>query len=64
MMDVSMGDVTTADADTAEVLLGALVPFAFPLAEDAKEVKKILKTVKKCEFILLLPVSKHHRTAI
>jgi H/ACA ribonucleoprotein complex subunit 2 len=47
MMDVSMGDVTTADADTAEVLLGALVPFAFPLAEDAKEVKKILKTVKK-----------------
>ncbi|KAL5120041.1 hypothetical protein ACEQ8H_002139 [Pleosporales sp. CAS-2024a] len=26
---------------------GALVPFAFPLSEDAKDVKKILKTVKK-----------------
>jgi hypothetical protein len=27
---------------------GALVPFAFPLADESKEVKKILKTVKKC----------------
>lgn len=27
---------------------GALVPFAFPLADNDKEVKKILKTVKKC----------------
>ena len=27
---------------------GALVPFAFPLADEQKEVKKILKTVKKC----------------
>ncbi|KAH7067562.1 50S ribosomal protein L30e-like protein [Paraphoma chrysanthemicola] len=26
---------------------GALVPFAFPLTDDAKELKKILKTVKK-----------------
>lgn len=26
---------------------GALVPFAFPLADDSKDVKKILKTVKK-----------------
>ena len=32
-----------------EVVSGALVPFAFPLAEDQKEVKKILRTVKKCE---------------
>ena len=29
---------------------GALVPFAFPLADNDKEVKKILKTVKKCTF--------------
>lgn len=27
----------------------ALVPFAEPLAQDAKEVKKVLRTVKKCE---------------
>jgi len=31
---------------------GALVPFAFPLADQEKEVKKILKTVKKCRFPL------------
>jgi H/ACA ribonucleoprotein complex subunit 2 len=34
---------------------GALVPFAFPLSEDAKEVKKILKTVKKCTSSSQLP---------
>jgi H/ACA ribonucleoprotein complex subunit 2 len=28
---------------------GALVPFAFPLADNEKEVKKILKAVKKCK---------------
>jgi len=27
---------------------GALVPFAFPLSDESKEVKKILKAVKKC----------------
>lgn len=31
---------------------GALVPFAFPLADQDKEVKKILKTVKKCMLLL------------
>lgn len=48
MVDVSVAEVTVADLSADEVR-GALVPFAFPLAEDAKEVKKILKTVKKCE---------------
>lgn len=44
------GDVIMEDEyDEKTVLRGALVPFAFPLAEDAKEVKKILRTVKKCE---------------
>jgi hypothetical protein len=49
---VDAGDetvVSVADADEAR-LTGALVPFAFPLADDQKELKKILKTVKKCEF--------------
>ncbi|KAF2111488.1 50S ribosomal protein L30e-like protein [Lophiotrema nucula] len=36
--DVAMGE---------DELLGALVPFAFPLVEEAKELKKVLKTVKK-----------------
>jgi hypothetical protein len=58
--DVSMvsidvgGDVTMADEDDEEAiteLTGALVPFANPLAENAKDVKKILRTVKKCKFI-------------
>ncbi|KAF2649283.1 L30e-like protein [Lophiostoma macrostomum CBS 122681] len=30
-----------------DALRGALVPFAVPLADDAKEVKKVLRTVKK-----------------
>jgi H/ACA ribonucleoprotein complex subunit 2 len=34
---------------------GALVPFAFPLADETKEVKKILKTVKKCTSPLSSP---------
>lgn len=46
MVDVSMAEVTVADLSADEVR-GQLVPFAFPLADDAKEVKKILKTVKK-----------------
>ncbi|KAH7083674.1 50S ribosomal protein L30e-like protein [Paraphoma chrysanthemicola] len=36
--------VTGEDGDEPR---GALVPFAFPLTDDAKELKKILKTVKK-----------------
>lgn len=41
----SLMKITNADDDEPR---GALVPFAFPLAESDKEVKKILKTVKKC----------------
>jgi H/ACA ribonucleoprotein complex subunit 2 len=29
---------------------GALVPFANPLVEDVKELKKVLRTVKKCKY--------------
>ncbi|KAI8932139.1 hypothetical protein NX059_011022 [Plenodomus lindquistii] len=36
-----------AGAEDSEEPKGALVPFAFPLADNEKEVKKILKTVKK-----------------
>lgn len=43
------GDVVMEEEQTDGELKGALVPFAFPLAEDAKEVKKILRTVKKCK---------------
>ncbi|KAF2004189.1 L30e-like protein [Amniculicola lignicola CBS 123094] len=41
------GDVVMGEDGADAELLGALVPFAFPLAEDAKELKKILRTVKK-----------------
>ncbi|CAG5181396.1 uncharacterized protein ALTATR162_LOCUS9741 [Alternaria atra] len=41
--EVSMVNVVDGDAEPS----GALVPFAFPLADNDKEVKKILKTVKK-----------------
>jgi H/ACA ribonucleoprotein complex subunit 2 len=44
--EVSLVKVTDGGDDDEP--RGALVPFAFPLSEDAKEVKKILKTVKKC----------------
>jgi H/ACA ribonucleoprotein complex subunit 2 len=44
--------VRVVDAEDGEEPRGALVPFAFPLADDTKEVKKILKTVKKCMFPL------------
>ncbi|KAI4652008.1 hypothetical protein J4E93_002205 [Alternaria ventricosa] len=40
--EVSMVNVVDGDEPR-----GALVPFAFPLADNDKEVKKILKTVKK-----------------
>jgi H/ACA ribonucleoprotein complex subunit 2 len=39
------------DVKNGDILVTALVPFAEPLAEDAKEVKKILRTVKKCKFL-------------
>ena len=41
----------------------ALVPFAEPLADDAKEVKKILRTVKKCKpphtIAMRIPIPQH-----
>jgi H/ACA ribonucleoprotein complex subunit 2 len=40
--------VRIVDGDDSGEARGALVPFAFPLTDDAKELKKILKTVKKC----------------
>ncbi|KAF2126576.1 L30e-like protein [Dothidotthia symphoricarpi CBS 119687] len=43
--EVSLIQADNGDGD--EEPRGALVPFAFPLSDDAKEVKKILKTVKK-----------------
>ncbi|KAJ4333534.1 hypothetical protein N0V87_007559 [Didymella glomerata] len=45
--DVSMMEVDSAPAAEGDEPSGALVPFAFPLADNDKEVKKILKTVKK-----------------
>ncbi|KAL6709093.1 hypothetical protein ACN47E_001909 [Coniothyrium glycines] len=39
--------VQVVNGDDNEEPRGALVPFAFPLADNDKEVKKILKTVKK-----------------
>ncbi|KAF2825997.1 L30e-like protein [Ophiobolus disseminans] len=39
--------VKVVDGDEGDEPRGALVPFAFPLADDTKEIKKILKTVKK-----------------
>jgi H/ACA ribonucleoprotein complex subunit 2 len=56
LMETSMvatdgdGDVTMGDETSEPKLLGALVPFANPLAEEPKELKKILKTIKKCKF--------------
>ena len=47
--DVSMMEVDSGAGADGEPS-GALVPFAFPLADNDKEVKKILKTVKKCTF--------------
>lgn len=48
---VVAAEVVVKDADSDDenpsVLLGALVPFANPLA-DEKQQKKVLKTVKKC----------------
>jgi H/ACA ribonucleoprotein complex subunit 2 len=41
--------VKVVDGAEGDEPRGALVPFAFPLTDDAKELKKILKTVKKCK---------------
>lgn len=53
--------VKVVDGEDGDEPRGALVPFAFPLSDDTKEVKKILKTVKKCmssaRSALLLPHS-------
>jgi len=46
--NVRVVDVEMKDGDGP---ITALVPFAEPLAGEAKEVKKILRTVKKCEFL-------------
>jgi H/ACA ribonucleoprotein complex subunit 2 len=45
--EVSMVNVVDG-AEGSDELLGAIVPFAQPLCDNDKEVKKILKTVKKC----------------
>lgn len=55
MMDVDE-TMVTVDGEEVEITTGALVPFANPLAEDAKEVKRILKCVKKCEFTFIFPI--------
>lgn len=50
VMDVSVAEVVEAkdaDEEKAVVAIGALVPFANPLA-DEKQQKKVLKAVKKC----------------
>lgn len=54
--EVSLVKVVDGDDEAS----GALVPFAFPLADNDKEVKKILKTVKKCMLSSLLQVSWGH----
>ena len=47
----SMVRVVDEDGEVAprDIPASALVPIAEPLCEDNKEVKKVLKTVKKCE---------------
>lgn len=50
--EVSMMEVDSGAGADGEEPSGALVPFAFPLADNDKEVKKILKTVKKCTFTM------------
>jgi hypothetical protein len=47
-------DVEMKDGEVATET--ALVPFAEPLATDAKEVKKILRTVKKCKLLANPPL--------
>lgn len=47
----SMVRVVEADGEVAirEIPASALVPIAEPLLEESKDVKKVLKTVKKCK---------------
>lgn len=45
--EVSMMEIDSGAGAEGDEPAGALVPFAFPLADNDKEVKKILKTVKK-----------------
>ena len=51
VMDASVAEIVEAkeegDEEKTTVLLGALVPFANPLAHE-KQQKKVLKAVKKC----------------
>jgi H/ACA ribonucleoprotein complex subunit 2 len=50
VMDASVAEIVEAKEDNEEkavVAIGALVPFANPLA-DEKQQKKVLKAVKKC----------------
>lgn len=44
--------VRVVDGEEGDEPRGAVVPFAFPLADNDKEVKKILKTVKKCKLCI------------
>jgi H/ACA ribonucleoprotein complex subunit 2 len=44
----SAGEGDEMEVDATPVPIGALVPFANPLA-DEKQTKKVLKTVKKCK---------------
>lgn len=60
MMEVDSGAVVVQ----GEVPEGALVPFAFPLADNDKEVKKILKTVKKCKSSAPASLRLHHATTL
>lgn len=58
-VDIEMTDALEAELEkkpedsavrVIETPTTAMVPFAEPLAQDAKEVKKVLRTVKKCEY--------------
>lgn len=51
---IDAADDTVVGGEEDVEITGALVPFAVPLAEDAKEVKRILKCVKKCESSFLV----------
>jgi hypothetical protein len=55
-----VSQVKVVDGEEGDEPRGALVPFALPLADDTKEVKKILKTVKKCTFPFRSPHTATH----
>jgi H/ACA ribonucleoprotein complex subunit 2 len=56
-----VSQVKVVDGEEGDEPRGALVPFALPLADDTKEVKKILKTVKKCTFPFRSPHTAAHK---